>query len=99
MRTIDAHVSAPRIGTRTTLLVAALAALLALAVAAPARADFGISSFSATVSTHQAGAHPDATTSFTLNSHDTHADPNAVTLAPDDNAKTFVVGLPPGLSG
>jgi hypothetical protein len=97
MRTIDAHVSAPRIGMRTTLLVAALAALLALA--APARADFGIKSFSATVSTHQAGAHPDATTSFTLNSHQIEPFPGNVQAVPDDNAKTFVVGLPPGLSG
>jgi hypothetical protein len=64
----------------------------ALAVApAAAQADFGIASFATTVSTSQAGAHPDFSTSFTLNK-----EPLGNPIGQIRDATTT---LPPGLVG
>ena len=93
--------TAPTTRTRRRIgrgLVAAWAlalAALALAVAPALAADrFGIvpGSFTATVSTDQAGAHPDATVSFRL---------NTVTdgILPVEDVKDIVVDLPPGIVG
>jgi hypothetical protein len=73
----------------------AVAAVLLLAVATPAHADFGVSSFTAAVKDKdgnlvtQAGAHPFVgVTSFTFNS---------TAMGPDGNVKDIRVDLPPGL--
>src|SRR5689334_20188697 len=73
----------------------AVAAVLSLAVATPAHADFGESSFTAAVKDKdgnlvtQAGAHPYVgVTSFTFNS---------TPSGPDGNVKDIRVDLPPGL--
>lgn len=75
----------------------ALIALAALALAvAPALAasEFGIEpgSFSATVSTDQAGGHPDATVSFRLRTKDDG-------FSPAEGMKDLVIDLPPGIVG
>ena len=77
---------------REALLVAAV---LALTVATPAHANFGVSSFTATVNDDhgnpvtQAGAHPYAgVTSFAF---------NKTLLGPDGHVKDVRVDLPPGL--
>ena len=51
---------------RKFLATVPVALALALALAGPAHASLGIESFKTTSSTDQAGAHPDLTTSFTL---------------------------------
>jgi hypothetical protein len=76
------------------LRLCALAALIAgvLTVAPDAAcAQFGISSFSTSASTQQAGAHVDFTTAFELN---TEALGN-----PDGQLKEVTVNLPPGVIG
>jgi hypothetical protein len=74
------------------LLVLGLALLVSLIAARSARADFGLSSpFVGTLSNYQAGAHSDATTSFTLNTL-----PGDL---PDGNLKDVKVDLPAGLVG
>lgn len=75
----------------------ALIALAALALAvAPAQAadEFGIEpgSFTATVSTDQAGGHPDSIVSFRLRVKDDG-------FTPVDGMKDLVVDLPPGIVG
>jgi hypothetical protein len=78
---------------------AAFAALLALAVIAPAaQAEFGVSAFQAAVQDNagnevtQAGSHPyNGITDFTLNTTD------PVTQMPDGQVKNIRVDLPPGL--
>jgi len=54
-------------------------------------APFGIASFSTVASTTQAGAHPDFTTSFTLN--------RSAGETPVADPRDVHVGLPPGLTG
>ncbi|HEY4279595.1 MAG TPA: hypothetical protein VGM91_15330, partial [Conexibacter sp.] len=75
--------------------IAATVALAAgtLAFTGVAQAEFGIQpgSFQADVSTLQAGAHPDATTSFNFN-----LTPGG---APDGSVRDVNVDLPPGLVG
>ncbi len=51
---------------RRCIAVLPVVVALALACACPAQASLGIESFKTTSSTDQAGAHPDLTTSFTL---------------------------------
>ena len=77
-------------------LLAAVAALMASAVtAAPASADFGIQTFTATTTTTQAGAHPDSTVDFRFNSHlDAANHPT-----PDGHVKDVVTSLPAGMIG
>ena len=72
-------------------------AAFGLLVAAGARADFGVvpGSYVASLSSDQAGGHPDFSLSFAFN---THPDPT-FTIFPDADAKTLVVDLPPGLIG
>jgi hypothetical protein len=65
--------------------------LLASGALAQPQSPFGISAFSVTTSTDQAGAHPDVTTSFTLAS-DSEGEPNGKT-------KEVIVDLPTGFSG
>jgi hypothetical protein len=83
-----------------TLALGLAIGLIALAgLAAPAvRADFGIApgSYSSLLSETAAGAHPDYTTSFVLNSHPAPAPFN---LSPDDNLRSVIAKLPPGLVG
>ena len=76
------------------LIGAAVALLLS---AAPARADFGITpgSYSASMSSGQAGGHGDLSISFAVNSH---SDPDLGSL-PDEDTKSLVIDLPPGLVG
>jgi hypothetical protein len=83
--------------TRALIAVAACAAAV-LVAAAPASADFGIASFTASVSTTQAGAHPDATTAFAFNLKPSPVDPGLPPV-PDEHVKTISVDLPPGLVG
>src|SRR6476469_9491509 len=67
-------------------------ALVALAVLAPAaRADFGIASFSTTVTDTQAGGHPDLSTLVSFNL--------AGDGSPDGRFKDLTVSLPPGFLG
>src|SRR5262249_21684340 len=77
------------------LTLPALAALAAAALWAPSAgadlSDFGLDSSSASVSTTQAGAHPDLTVAFTLKL-DGNGDPFA-------QAKQVKIDLPPGLIG
>lgn len=74
-------------------LCALSAALVVLAsVTAPARADFGFAPGSTAValSTQQAGAHPDITTSFKV---------NRLGNGVDGDVHSFRVSLPPGIIG
>lgn len=72
------------------ILLAAVAGALALTPAV-ASAAFGISSFSASVSTSQAGAHADVTTAFDLNAE--------VLGNPIGQLRNAEVTLPPGVIG
>jgi len=91
-----------------TLLSAALSALLLCALAAPARAAdpcelepqakcFGVESLEASLSTTQAGAHPDVSFGFEI-AEDPESEPNSFGLkdayAPTRNVR---IELPPGL--
>lgn len=71
-------------------ITALIFGVLAVAPTA-AQADFGVASFATTVSTSQAGAHPDFSTSFTLN---TEALGN-----PIGQIRDATTTLPPGLVG
>ncbi len=79
---------APQVSAKT--ISAALAATLALAFAsaAPARAEEGITSFSTTSSTTQAGGHPDLQTSFALEEPGVH-----------EATKNVIFNAPQGLFG
>ncbi|HEY8583260.1 MAG TPA: hypothetical protein VIL49_09940, partial [Capillimicrobium sp.] len=87
---------------RRSLAAGALAALAGLAVAAPAQAEFGMSSFSASfhdpvgAPVTQAGSHPDLTISFELNEapHPSGGDP-----VPDGQLRDVVAELPRGFYG
>jgi hypothetical protein len=87
-------------GGRRSRLVRAGSVLLAVLVtliwSSAARADFGVqpASFTATLSTSQAGAHPDVQTSFTLNTFD-----NAGVEEVDGSLKQAAVALPAGIIG
>jgi hypothetical protein len=67
-----------------------------LAFSSAARAEFGVvpNSFEATVSSLQAGAHPDATTTFAFKTKSVGGIETT-----DGSAKDIVVDLPPGLIG
>jgi hypothetical protein len=78
------------LATAIALMVAALL-LMAPTAANAATPGFGISSFSTTASSTQAGAHADLTTSFTLN---TNAEGEPV-----DQVKDVEVELPSGVIG
>jgi len=95
---------------RSALLVLSLA-VLGFALAAPASAEpvectleprskcFGVESLEASLSTEQAGAHPDLTVSFTINQNPNGAvNPSGLfdTYGPTRNVK---IELPPGLIG
>jgi hypothetical protein len=74
---------------------ALLAALAVLALgAAPAHADFGVSSFTTATSSTQAGSHADVTTTFIFNSH--HDSFGAE--VPDGLVKDIILKVPPGLA-
>ncbi|HEX3517769.1 MAG TPA: hypothetical protein VHT29_01895 [Solirubrobacteraceae bacterium] len=79
----------------TTRLRASLAAILVmgalLALPGIASAQFGISSFSTTTSSPQAGGHPDLTASFALNTDSVGN--------PIEQLKNATVVLPPGVLG
>jgi hypothetical protein len=86
---------------QTTFLLRAAACVLVagvmcLVAGAPARADFGIvdGTTSLTLSTTQAGAHPDVTTAFKLNTKAV-----AGKLKPDGSPRNIAVELPPGVVG
>ncbi len=96
---------------RLFLTFATASALISLAFAAPAMADFGINEFDATFTNQdpafagpittatQAGSHPFATTTtIELNSR---FDPeyNGGELVPDGAAKELIIHLPPGFVG
>jgi hypothetical protein len=90
-----------RYGLRSTLIgVAAMAALLNLAAGARADySDYGLASVDATLSTTQAGAHPDFTTTFELNTDPASpADSNGL-HEPYARTRNISVSLPPGLIG
>jgi hypothetical protein len=79
---------------RRLILLSVLVSLSALAFAASARADvsdYGIKSFSASLSTTQAGDHPDFVTSFDLK-----REPSGLLHAP---TREIVIDSPPGLTG
>lgn len=82
------------------LLAAGFVAMLVLA--APARAsvsEFGLASVSASLTTYQAGDHPDFETTFELKT-DPESEPNAFGLkAPYASTRDVIVDLPPGLIG
>jgi hypothetical protein len=87
---------------RAVLLTAMLAMAATLAVAHPAHADFGLSSFSASFQTPagdpvtQAGAHPDLTLDFGFR---TALDPVSGQQLPDGQVKDLAVDLPAGFYG
>lgn len=74
-----------------TLLAVLSLSLLALAPLARASESFGISSFTTSMSSSQAGGHPDFTTSFAL---DTDTEGDAI-----GQARNVRLDLPPGLLG
>lgn len=78
------------------LAAALLVAAACLAVAASARADFGVKpgTASLSLSTTQAGGHPDVTTAFNLNT--AVANGHAV---PDGNVRDLDIDLPAGIVG
>jgi hypothetical protein len=84
-----------RLSNRVCALLGAVAgSAVILAFAAPARADFSdyaLESVGASLSTHQAGAHPDFTTSLQLTRDSTGA--------PFAQTREVSVALPPGLIG
>ncbi|WCB92458.1 hypothetical protein DSM104299_01154 [Baekduia alba] len=88
-------------------LALALLLLAALgASAASADPAFGPASFTVSASTSQAGAHPDVTTGFTMNTHDVQipdpADPAGAPLTvpvPNAPLKDVRLALPAGLVG
>src|SRR4051794_5538813 len=85
--------------SRALLLLLACAGLLIAAPASAAEFDkFGIRSVEAELSTHEAGAHPDFSTTLSVKT-----DPNSPLLngehAPYASLKDVVVELPPGLIG
>ena len=61
----------PSLSHRAARMVASFPVILVLLAlgATPARAAFGVSSFTTTASTNQAGAHGDLTTNITFNTH------------------------------
>lgn len=69
--------------------------LLLLAAVNPARADFGLSEFSTSMSDMQAGGHPDFTTTFALNVKPS----TSVGQVLDGHIKDVRLELPPGLVG
>jgi hypothetical protein len=73
--------------------------LLFLGISAPASADFGIraGSYSAGMSSLKAGAHPDVSVAFAFNIQ--AVDDPFFGHFPDDNVRTIIVDLPPGLVG
>jgi hypothetical protein len=85
---------------RAALAAAALAILVLGAWTSVASADFGFvpGSFTAGSASSQAGAHADISTTFAFNSH---PDPSfgGTKNASDDNPKTIVVNIPPGVAG
>jgi hypothetical protein len=82
-----------RTALRALCLSFAIAAAALALVVAPAAGEFGFvpGSLRAEVSSTQAGAHPDASTSFAMNM--------LPSGAPDGNPKDIVVDLPPGVVG
>jgi hypothetical protein len=86
-----------RFGILVMLMVAAKAILLAPACADVS--DFSLASVSASLSTFQAGAHPDFETNFEVTT-EPESNPNAFGLKrPYAAARDVVVDLPPGLIG
>lgn len=81
----------------TTLFVAALAALPSDASVSDFE-KFDLESVSASLSTTQAGAHPDVSTEFTLNGDPALEDGNGFHF-PWGNVRNVAVELPPGLTG
>ncbi len=78
--------------------VALLALLAAMAASAPAGAaveDYGIESLGASLSTTQAGAHPDFTTEFTLKTSEN----SFGELEPFARTRDISIEMPPGLIG
>lgn len=96
--------SALRHNRTAARLVAGLlgAAMLALSLfAAPVKAapsDYGIESVGASLSSTQAGAHPDFTTTINLKT-DPEGSPQFGNLPPYARTKDVIVKLPPGLVG
>jgi hypothetical protein len=83
----SARHSSPR-RARRAVLAGLLSLVAAAAFTAPAQATQGIGSFEASISTQQAGAHPDVSTSFTL---ENPGEPEA--------SKEVILNLPEGLFG
>lgn len=80
--------------------VAMLAACLTASSAAAAPSDYDFQSVSAALSTSQAGAHPDFTTTFQLTGDPTNtAGDFTGQPKPWDDTKSITVELPPGLTG
>ena len=96
-----------RLFCRSLGLVGAVAASISMLHAgfvgvAPARADFGFvpGGQAATFSTSQAGAHPDFTVAFALNTHPGLTEfGEFVDRLPDGELKDLITVLPPGLVG
>ena len=83
----------------TALAVPALAAALLAAPAQAAPEDYGLAEVEASLSTTQAGAHPDLTVTFELN-QDPASEPNLFGLREGYAAtKDLSFELPPGLAG
>ncbi len=76
---------------RSAILIAALVAAVCLPATAQAAGSFGISSFTTSVSTNQAGAHADFTTSFAFDTESRGG--------PAGQVKSITAVLPKGLVG
>lgn len=77
--------------------------LMLLTLIAPtaegAASDFGFSEFTASLSTTQAGAHPDFTTVFEVKEDPATPADGKGFRAPYSFARSIAIGLPPGLTG
>ncbi len=82
---------------RTVWLSLVLATMLLMLIAAPGRAAFGVvpGSYTASLSSNQAGGHGDLSLGFAFN---THPDP-VVGSVPDEDGHSIVFNLPQGLVG
>jgi hypothetical protein len=84
---------------RAVRMVATVPAVLVLLAfgAAPARADFGVASFTTAATSTQAGAHADVTTSIRFNTHVSSRTGEGVVS--DGNVSDILLTLPAGLVG
>jgi hypothetical protein len=85
------------LGTVAILTVAILTATASPAAAAPE--DYGVESFSAALSTNQAGSHPDLNLDFELKTDPTSSEDSNGLHSPYARTQDLSIELPPGFMG